>query len=82
MLFNPGIKLEAAINLVFDAIAKNLVPFLVALCMLIALFAAGFIALIVGVLFLSLPIYHCFIYLWYRVIFEGLGFDLGDKSII
>ena len=82
MLFNPVIKLEQAINLVIDAIAKNIAPFLVAFCMLVALFMVGAIALLVGVLFVSLPVYHCFSYIWYRVIFEGLGFNVSDKSII
>jgi hypothetical protein len=82
LFFNSDLTYQKALTVALDGIVKNMGPFLLGACMLVALLVVSAILFVLPLFFVGLPIYFVFYYVWYRVIHEGMQLDLPDKAII
>ncbi len=82
LYFNRDVPYQKSLALALDGIIKNIGPFLVGLCILVALLVVSTILLVIPLFLVGLPVLFVYQYIWYRVIYENLTVEVPDKAII
>lgn len=72
-----------ALTLATRGSLKNFFPLFVLVTIICFLGFLSLLAMVVGIIFVALPVYMTTPYLWYRAVYEGLEFEKGtEKSLL